>query len=219
MANMRVGHFQTQKSMGGFSFASDDSANWRFLGACNEHDPTLWEAGPHGPAKIADLKFAQSVCRSCPVSRKCLQEASESDRFYTMRGGVMPEGQALSGKGRPSGARILRNGVCDKGHPILSEADVKDFKCRKCLSEAQRAYRKAGKERHGQMVQEGDFVPPEPPSRPVKTHCRHGHEYEAEGNGYSWQLRFRSDGSTAWSIKCLPCNRVSTAKSRGKIPA
>ena len=37
------------------------------------------------------LKEAREVCSTCPVKGKCLESATPSDRFWTVRGGELPK--------------------------------------------------------------------------------------------------------------------------------
>lgn len=84
---------------------------WTDDAACSTADPELFEVSQKGDPDAGDLvgkqltefnmsKFevALTYCEVCPIRQTCLDQSSESDRHWSVRGGELPT--RVAGEGR-----------------------------------------------------------------------------------------------------------------------
>lgn len=64
---------------------------WRLHAACRDEDPELfYPVGNTKPARD-QARQAQAVCRRCPVTQQCLEEALATPERDGVWGGTVPE--------------------------------------------------------------------------------------------------------------------------------
>ena len=51
--------------------------DWRHRAACRDEDPELFFPVGKGGPTLRQIAEAKTVCRRCPVTAECLQEATE----------------------------------------------------------------------------------------------------------------------------------------------
>jgi WhiB family redox-sensing transcriptional regulator len=77
-----------------------DAGNWRSHAACRHADPDLFFPKPGDYVTAAE---AIAVCRTCPVTDACLQDALDTRERHGIRGGLTPfERRKLPTQRRPS---------------------------------------------------------------------------------------------------------------------
>lgn len=69
--------------------------SWRSRSACLGHNPSLWY-----PTAADAWDEPRAICRACPVSKECLDEAIERREPWGMWGGMNPEERRASERRR-----------------------------------------------------------------------------------------------------------------------
>lgn len=62
-----------------------DTSEWNLAAACRTEDPDIFYADRHDKAGIS---AAKSVCKSCPVSSLCLEDAIRTGQRFGIWGGM-----------------------------------------------------------------------------------------------------------------------------------
>jgi WhiB family redox-sensing transcriptional regulator len=61
------------------------SSEWRWDAVCATVDPDLWF-----PETGKSTRDPKALCRRCPVTAECLQDALDHNDRYGIRGGLSP---------------------------------------------------------------------------------------------------------------------------------
>jgi hypothetical protein len=91
----------------------------------------------------ANFGLAEEICIECPVMFDCKSNATEDEKFWTVRGGEPParyllDPERYANVGRPAGGTngVPADRVCVHGHHVKGGGD-----CKECRAEANRKYR------------------------------------------------------------------------------
>lgn len=75
--------------------AAAPAANWQDLAACRGTDTDRFFPISRKNQSCADISFAVSICKVCPVRRPCLNYAMSMPRTYGIWGGTTEEQRRL----------------------------------------------------------------------------------------------------------------------------
>lgn len=213
-------------------------SNWVKQAACvsnpgqGDHDGE--EKIPVALKRLND--FIKNNCYFCPVAQECLDSSSDDDREWTVRGGYLPAGQALVGRGRPPGKTVewspkpapegaapwsgrdltlLEVGYCKTAlHGIESSEDTlkncKSNVCRQCNRDANNALAA----RNRKEVPPGEGAMHSRPYIPMLLRtgkCSVGHEIKSASD-LTFYLHHGQDRSRC--KKCASLARQSRTSSR-----
>lgn len=149
------------------------------------------------------LHAAETFCNACPVAKQCLVESSSEDRYWTVRGGMLPRAASGYTIGRP------KKTLCDRGHNNWGEkaprvgangrVRVSRF-CKTCRDEsvARRLAEQAAKADKGKEAEKKRLLDSVKGKK-----CAWGHA--------EWTVRSRHG---ALSLRCLACMRKWDQKYR-----
>lgn len=120
--------------------------SWEDEAAC-KGQPREWFT--HGDSPVRELRLVVAeFCVGCPVRATCMETASYSDEFWTVRGRLPKAYAESAGEIDPNGRiPIYYQGVCLSGrHAIMSKDDIMidsrgSKRCRACRWEEQRRAR------------------------------------------------------------------------------
>ena len=79
-------------------FVDTMNLEWQEQAACAGMDTDLFYYAPleRGPAKALRIQIAKSVCNTCPVKAKCLDNALKHQDNHSIQGGTTPEERGYS---------------------------------------------------------------------------------------------------------------------------
>lgn len=143
----------------GYDWSGFVVQEWQDDAACSGVDPALFDVeGRPGSERDFQITKAKSICNGCPVRAACVESASESDLYYTVRGGRDP-GMTTGAKvpkynkiavqvekktGRkPVSTSFKKQEVCAKGHNDWVKYGDSNRRCNACRKEGYTKWNKA----------------------------------------------------------------------------
>jgi hypothetical protein len=120
------------------SGGSIDYEEWRDGAACKGVDPDLFEIGEdlqRGEEKQELIAWGLRICSKCPVRKPCGASATESDRYWTTRGGQPPEGlfeDSVAPNSSPVGTKRGPKKSCVNGHESWAVSPLGTRYCVPC---------------------------------------------------------------------------------------